>query len=53
MKAIRAPFHTSQQLVQLERHDTRLAVLRVLDQEHHQERNDVGAGVDDQLQVSE
>ena len=37
------------QLVELRLHCRAVAVLRVLDQEHHQEGDDGGAGVDDQL----
>lgn len=36
-------------LVQLGLHGRRIAVLRVLDEEHHQERYDGSAGVDDKL----
>ena len=37
------------QFVELGLHGRAVAVLRVLDQEHHQEGDDRGAGVDDQL----
>jgi hypothetical protein len=36
-------------LVELDLHRFRVAVLRGLNQEHHQERDDGRAGVDDQL----
>ncbi|MNR33490.1 hypothetical protein D3C85_1511660 [compost metagenome] len=39
----------SQQLIDFQMQDVCIAVLRVLDQEHHQERDDRGGGVDDQL----
>ena len=41
--------HGPDQLVQLELHRRGVAVLGVLDQEDHQEGDDRGAGVDDQL----
>ena len=37
------------QLIQLQVDRPRIAVLRVLDQEHHQERHDRRAGIDDEL----
>ncbi len=37
------------QFIQLDLDGLRIAVLRVLDHEHHQKGNDGGAGVDDQL----
>ncbi len=37
------------QFIKLELDRRRVAVLRVLDQEHHQEGDDGGPGVDDQL----
>src|SRR5688500_11443497 len=42
-------FDPAQQLVELEVNGLRIAVLRVLDEEHHEERHDRGAGVDHQL----
>ncbi|RWW91100.1 hypothetical protein BHE74_00000325 [Ensete ventricosum] len=39
----------AQQFVDLDVQDVVVTVLRVLDQEHHQERDDGGRGVDDQL----
>jgi hypothetical protein len=36
----------AQQLVELDLYGLRIAVLRALDQEHHEERDDGGAGVD-------
>ena len=44
-----APSIDADQLVELELDRLGVAVLRVLDQEHHQERDDRRAGVDDQL----
>ncbi|MNO89712.1 hypothetical protein D3C76_812040 [compost metagenome] len=38
-----------QQFVDFQMQDVGVAVLRVLDQEHHQERDDGGRGIDDQL----
>jgi hypothetical protein len=43
--------HGADQLVQLEVHRFRIPVLRVLDEEHHQKRDDRGPGVDHQLPV--
>jgi hypothetical protein len=37
------------QLIELQVNRERLLVLRSLNQKHHQERDDRGAGVDDQL----
>jgi hypothetical protein len=45
---VRAPYRTND-LVQLDVDRIGVPVLRVLDQEHHQERNDRGAGIDDEL----
>ena len=42
-------FDGSNQLIQLEMHGARVAVLGVLNQEHHQERDDGCPRVDDQL----
>ena len=47
--ALCAPLRGADQLVELDLHGLGVAVLRVLDQEHHQERDDRGAGVDDEL----
>lgn len=37
------------QLVELDLHRFGITILRVLDEEHHQERDDGGAGIDDKL----
>ncbi len=42
-------FHATDQFIQLQVDRLHVAVLRVLDQEHHEKRNDGGSGVDDQL----
>ncbi|MNV78483.1 hypothetical protein D3C71_1719770 [compost metagenome] len=42
-------FHGQQQIVQLQVQRAAVLVLVLLDQEHHQERDDGGAGVDHQL----
>ena len=42
-------FDRANQLVELEVYSFSIAVLRVLDQEHHEKRDDRGAGVDDEL----
>ena len=39
----------SKDLIELQVQGPGIAVLRILHQEHHQERNNGGAGVDDQL----
>ena len=43
------PFLRADQLIELQVQRLGVAVLRVLDQEHHQERHDRRPGVDDQL----
>ena len=42
-------FRGSQKLVQLQVQDSRVAVLRALNQEEHEKRHDGRAGVDDEL----
>ena len=49
MISLRASFNRMDQLVELELQGFGVAVLGVLDQKHHQERHDGGAGVDHEL----
>ena len=46
---VRAALTSADQLIQLQVHGFGVAILRVLDQEHHQKGDDRRAGVDDQL----
>ena len=48
-KLVASAFQRADQLVQFEMHCFGVAVLCVLNQEHHQKRNDSRGGVDDQL----
>jgi hypothetical protein len=43
------PLHGPDQFVQFQLHRGAVPVLGILDEEHHQERDNGGAGVDDQL----
>ena len=46
---VASSFNRVNQLIQLQMEGLGIAVLGVLNEEHHQERNDRGAGVDNQL----
>ena len=46
---VASSFNGVNQLIQLQMEGLGIAVLCVLDQEHHQKRNDRGAGIDNQL----
>ena len=48
-KPVACRFQASQQLIKLEVQGTRIAALRVLDQEHHEEGNDGRARINHQL----
>ena len=48
-EAVARFFHGMNQLIELELHDLGVAVLRVLNEEHHEEGDDGRAGVDDEL----
>jgi len=48
-KLVASAFQRADQLVQFEMHCFGVAVLCVLNQKHHQKRNDCRGGVDDQL----
>ena len=49
IRRLLAPSQRGHDLVQLQLHGQRVLVLRALDEEHHQEGDDGGAGVDDEL----
>ena len=48
-EAVTGPLRGRNQLIQFQVQYQRILVLRPLNEEHHQKRDDGGAGVDDQL----